>query len=73
MSQGRNLQAEYEARLLSTNSNLKKHFNECLGIIQGAQKGDIPEEDALNELDSMDTQWAKLIVDDIAPLEHIIQ
>lgn len=70
---GRNLRAEYELRLLTTASNLKRHFNEALGIVQSAQKGEIPEEDAFLKLDKLDEDWAKAIVDDIAPEEHIIR
>lgn len=67
------LQAEYAARLVATSYNLKQHVNQAIGVIQSSQKGDMPEEEAMAELDKLDDQWAKIIVDDIAPQQHIIK
>ena len=68
----RDLKAEYHARLAATAGNLRRFLDQSIGIIQLAQKGEMPEEDAFMELDGMYESWAKLLVDDLAPEEHII-
>lgn len=68
-----NLRAEYEARLVATSTNLLRFLDQSIGIINLAQGGEMPEDEALKELADLRDSWATTLVNDMAPEEHIIK
>jgi hypothetical protein len=70
---GNTLKAEYQARILATSANLKAYFNDALGLIYRAEDDKRSEEDIEQDLETLDLAFAKKLVDDLAPEQHIIQ
>lgn len=67
------LLAEYEARRLATQINLRRYYNECVAIMSLEEAGDIHMEDALAKFLDLDARYAKDIVDDIAPRKNVLE
>lgn len=66
-------QTAYEAKLVSTEANLRRFVDQVIGVINEHSEGNIPEEAALAEVNSMYHDYAKLLVDDLAPLQRLTQ
>lgn len=56
--------AKQAAMQVALEANLRRFLDQAIGIINEAQGGTIPEEDAFKELDSLYEQYAKAIVTD---------
>lgn len=66
-------QEEYNARIVATGQNLRRYYNECLELMGKETLGEMDHEQALAEMLVLDGIYAKLFVDDLAPLTHLIQ
>jgi hypothetical protein len=64
--------AEYEARKLATEMNLRRYANELLAVIRASQNDDLDEDEAFSALKELDETWARLIVDDLAPQKNLL-
>lgn len=52
---------------MATGANIKKAVDQVIGVIQAIAAGDMPEEDGLNEVDKIYSDYAKAIVGDLIP------
>lgn len=64
--------AEYEARRLATQMNLRKYYNRCVAVMAQEEAGEIDMDQALKQFLGLDAEWARKIVDDIAPKKNIL-
>lgn len=65
-------QAEYEAKRLSVQINLRKYYNQCVAIMAQEEAGDITTDEAMDQFLVLDTEFARIIVDDISPRRNIL-
>lgn len=65
-------QAEYEAKRLATQINLRKYYNRCVSVMAQEEAGELTIDEALDKFLELDSTFSEIIVDDIAPLKRII-
>lgn len=66
-------QAEYEAKKIATQLNLRRYYNECVAVMAQEEAGEIDMDSALDKFLELDVRYAREIVDDIAPKKSILE
>lgn len=64
---------EYQAKRAATQINLRKYYNRCVAVMAKEEAGEITIDEALDTMLMIDAEWAKIIVDDIAPKKHLLE